>query len=83
MKKEHPPLKDKQLARIKLEIACFADDFYCDLSDISTFETMIKFHFKRTDGLNTDLILIILRPEGSCKTYFINIAIKFNKSEQT
>ena len=68
MNKEHPALKENQLACVKLEIAKFADEFCCD--EPSPFDEMIEWHFARTDGLKTDFNINHFATRGIMQNLF-------------
>jgi len=68
MNKEHPVLKENQLACVKLEISKFADEFCCD--EPSPFDEMIECHFSRTDGLKTDFNINHFATRGIMQNLF-------------
>jgi len=65
---EHPPLKENQLTRVKLELAKFADERCMD--ELKYFEDLIEGHFARTDSLKTDFNINHFATHGIMENLF-------------
>jgi len=66
--KEHPRLKERQFARVSMEIAKFADEF--DLDTPLAFDEMIERHFTRTDELKTNFNINHFATHGIMQNLF-------------